>query len=640
MSNFLRQAVVFFFFLFFSVTPLSVEAIEVSGVQSIHVGPKAIAGGTAGDPLGGFSLPNLQGASPLVTVTHRFSTENVNPKPGDSISFSYSPDFPVTSFSNGSVFSGNWCQSLNEQCVSFAPTGIYNVCIPNSPSVVGGGGCYTVRIGGAVFTGTRPNARAVSSDNSVIQCPTSSSSPLTCRVLKQGSATISFETSLLPLKFWVWEYDLSGNLLVDQFFSPSRSLNDFFAGGPYASMFNALPWPSASVPLESFIYSDFFFPDFNVNERGYTYSTMPTSEYLTTYGDLIDRMPWPLTSRYIYNGSQLAGWNLEMNLNLLFGGLPGIALNNPGLSWLMPLLPFHELKNMDIGALPGETFRQAIVRKFPTTIPVVSEFTPGNRTDTVFMPGFTEIPGIPVVVDEPEEEDQNRPPNPPVVVPESPVMVGVYSTVTMTATDPDSDEIRYCIDWNMDGDSNDTAVSGRSDPEGCTAFVPSGTSRDTWQSWESEGTKTFQVRTEDRGGLFSAWTRATVLVTTGGGTSDPECGNNTREGSEQCDVTDLGGLTCASYGFSQGSLSCRANCTINASMCTNPGGSSGSCGNGTIEGTEPCDDGNTVGGDGCSAQCQIESTTNPICVENDICERSRGENFFNCSDCRGIFQEF
>jgi len=32
------------------------------------------------------------------------------------------------------------------------------------------------------------------------------------------------------------------------------------------------------------------------------------------------------------------------------------------------------------------------------------------------------------------------------------------------------------------------------------------------------------------------------------------------------------------------------------------------CGNGIVEGTEQCDDGNTASGDGCSATCQTEST--------------------------------
>jgi len=65
------------------------------------------------------------------------------------------------------------------------------------------------------------------------------------------------------------------------------------------------------------------------------------------------------------------------------------------------------------------------------------------------------------------------------------------------------------------------------------------------------------------------------------------CGDGTREGAEQCDD----GNTAAGDG-------CSATCTTELTM---------SCGNGAVEGTEQCDDGGTAGGDGCSATCQTES---------------------------------
>ena len=37
------------------------------------------------------------------------------------------------------------------------------------------------------------------------------------------------------------------------------------------------------------------------------------------------------------------------------------------------------------------------------------------------------------------------------------------------------------------------------------------------------------------------------------------------------------------------------------------------CGNGVVEGTEECDDGNTTSGDGCSATCRLENTS-AICA--------------------------
>ncbi|HEY0710065.1 MAG TPA: DUF4215 domain-containing protein, partial [Polyangia bacterium] len=78
------------------------------------------------------------------------------------------------------------------------------------------------------------------------------------------------------------------------------------------------------------------------------------------------------------------------------------------------------------------------------------------------------------------------------------------------------------------------------------------------------------------------------------------CGNGTREGSEQCDDGDNDlGDGCTPF--------CRAEpvCPAGGGACTT------SCGDGLllpvdIAGGQQCDDGNTVSGDGCSATCQEE----------------------------------
>ncbi|PIR54570.1 hypothetical protein COU75_00155 [Candidatus Peregrinibacteria bacterium CG10_big_fil_rev_8_21_14_0_10_42_8] len=44
------------------------------------------------------------------------------------------------------------------------------------------------------------------------------------------------------------------------------------------------------------------------------------------------------------------------------------------------------------------------------------------------------------------------------------------------------------------------------------------------------------------------------------------------------------------------------------------------CGNGVIEGNEDCDDGNTVGGDGCTATCDAEVCGNGIVTPNEECD--------------------
>ena len=75
------------------------------------------------------------------------------------------------------------------------------------------------------------------------------------------------------------------------------------------------------------------------------------------------------------------------------------------------------------------------------------------------------------------------------------------------------------------------------------------------------------------------------------------CGNGTVEGSEGCDPSpknnDLGD-------------GCTANCMAEPTCPAAGGGCTTKCGDGLILGTEKCDDGNAVSGDGCSSTCQIE----------------------------------
>lgn len=74
------------------------------------------------------------------------------------------------------------------------------------------------------------------------------------------------------------------------------------------------------------------------------------------------------------------------------------------------------------------------------------------------------------------------------------------------------------------------------------------------------------------------------------------CGNNIQEPPEECDGTDLDGYSCSSLGYDGGTLSCNTNCTRNTSSCFN---NVPTCGNNVKEAGEECD-GADLGGASCS----------------------------------------
>ena len=77
----------------------------------------------------------------------------------------------------------------------------------------------------------------------------------------------------------------------------------------------------------------------------------------------------------------------------------------------------------------------------------------------------------------------------------------------------------------------------------------------------------------------------------------PTCGNGTMEAAEECDD----GNATAGDG-------CSNVCQVEPGFTCTGGSCTMTCGNGTVEAAaqESCDDGNSVGGDGCSASCAIE----------------------------------
>ncbi len=133
-------------------------------------------------------------------------------------------------------------------------------------------------------------------------------------------------------------------------------------------------------------------------------------------------------------------------------------------------------------------------------------------------------------------------------------------------------------------------------------------------------------------------------------TSPAVCGNNIKEGPENCDGSDFGGATCASIkgvGWT-GSLTCTSCTTIGTGSCspppptcgdstcngsetcaTCPGDCGVCCGNGTIDSGEDCD-GSTLGGATCNSvlgsgytgtlSCKVDCTFNSsACIPPETC---------------------
>ncbi len=82
------------------------------------------------------------------------------------------------------------------------------------------------------------------------------------------------------------------------------------------------------------------------------------------------------------------------------------------------------------------------------------------------------------------------------------------------------------------------------------------------------------------------------------------CGNGVRENAEVCDTSDLSGVSCQTLGFASGSLVCVDCKGYDVSACTKS--AAGNCGDGVLNASEQCDDGNNTAHDGCSATCDVE----------------------------------
>ncbi|MEI6379183.1 MAG: S8 family peptidase [Candidatus Falkowbacteria bacterium] len=88
------------------------------------------------------------------------------------------------------------------------------------------------------------------------------------------------------------------------------------------------------------------------------------------------------------------------------------------------------------------------------------------------------------------------------------------------------------------------------------------------------------------GGTLGCSSNCTLIMSSCTKINNSVCGDGIKNGSEECDRTDLGGASCVSKGFAGGTLGCSSNCTLNTASCIR---SNAVCGDGIKNGTEQCD---------------------------------------------------
>jgi hypothetical protein len=540
------------------------------------------------DPNGG-SIQAEQGliSRGNIDVLHRGEAgiEKTTVSVGDTVPFIYYPDNPFFTASGGlwDTPYGSWCTSINDRCFGdITSVGLYIT------SNYGNGGYL-------YFTGVKPPVELISSNPTVLSC-----SGLSCQAKMAGQSQVTMKVGYTPIRAWARIHYKSFGV-----FSPQAVSHNSI---PHVSV-----WSDASeigAPVTAYSYTN---PKL---VPGYSYYSSPLSENVTlSKSDFIASSEgvsiisnlnqqilydificWSCSSAVIIN---------DLGLYDLFEQyLPG-SVNQVGIQKIVDdALASGKGWNQDV--------RPGIIAALPENVSF-SKLVPlqNQGYNDMVLPKTTLGPWT-ITVEGPLVGKHN--PNPP-IVPNTETEEKVLVTIPVSATDPDDDQVKYCVDWNNDGDTTDTTpIDGRTNGEQCypsVGFVDSGVTRNIYQTWDTEGTKTFQVRTVDQDGNTSTWTSAQVVVK-----KHVLPNSCTVNESTPC-LTGLPGA-----------------CSAGKKVCPVSGSWTGvACQSITTPGTEICGNGIDEDCNGSDLACP---TTTPSCNTNGRCEKGEGKL---CPDCRGVIIE-
>ena len=159
---------------------------------------------------------------------------------------------------------------------------------------------------------------------------------------------------------------------------------------------------------------------------------------------------------------------------------------------------YARIYNMDVSrdAAPASRWPKVNVCEPIGKLSSIRDFAGGATNEprsTVTLPHKT----IPYTITVEPSDPNNTPPTSPALTTAGACVTGTAHAISMVAKDPEEDQIRYLIDWDNNGSIDQTVPS--------SGWVNSGTSQTASKIFATAGSKTVQVRTEDKKGAVSAW---------------------------------------------------------------------------------------------------------------------------------------